>query len=72
MTSPCETIAVDCPACGQRYEDWYRASVNADLDPSLAADDEYMRECSTATCPQCSHVVDLAVLVVEGDVWRVK
>lgn len=70
MTSPVETITVECPACGRSYEDWTRASVNATLDPSIAADDAYMRECSTATCPQCAHVVDLDVLVVDEDVWR--
>ena len=26
MTSPIEKILVQCPKCGNDYEDWYRAS----------------------------------------------
>jgi len=29
-----------------------------------------LRECSTATCPACGFVVELDLLVVEGNVWR--
>lgn len=70
LTSPIEQVVVECPQCGRRYRDWFRASINADLDPELATDPEYVREASTATCPDCGHVVELAVLHVEGDVWR--
>ena len=28
MTSPPEQITVECPACGERYPDWFRASLN--------------------------------------------
>jgi endogenous inhibitor of DNA gyrase (YacG/DUF329 family) len=49
MTSPVEQIIVECPKCGLSYEDWYRASVNLDLDPW--ADEDYLDECSIATCP---------------------
>ncbi|SVD42145.1 uncharacterized protein METZ01_LOCUS394999 [marine metagenome] len=66
MTSPIEDITVECPKCGRSYEDWYRASVNLDLDPF---DDEYLESCSTATCPHCQHKVDLNVLVVEDGVF---
>jgi hypothetical protein len=59
MTSPSEMIEIDCPKCGNVYTDWYRASINATLDPELAADEEYMRACSTGTCPRCGHVVEL-------------
>jgi hypothetical protein len=74
MTSPPEPITVACPACGARYDDWHRPSINLALDPELA-DPAYMREASTATCPACGHVVELDVLVVErtddgGEVWR--
>jgi len=65
MTSPPERITVVCPECGIEYEDWMR-SVNLDLDDFGA---DYLRECSTATCPRCAHVVELDTLVVEGDVW---
>ena len=67
MTSPVETIRVACPSCGREYEDWTRGSVNLDLDD---VDDDYLRACSTATCPSCGHVVALGTLVVIGNVWR--
>lgn len=34
----------------------------------MAADEEYMRAASTATCPACGHVMELAMLVVRTDV----
>jgi endogenous inhibitor of DNA gyrase (YacG/DUF329 family) len=64
MTSPVEQITVVCPGCGQEYEDWHRRSVNAMLDPEMAADRAYMRAASTATCPSCGKVVRLGTLVV--------
>jgi endogenous inhibitor of DNA gyrase (YacG/DUF329 family) len=69
MTSPPENITVECPKCGHAFEDWFRPSINADLDPEIAADADYMREATTATCPKCGNVVDLSTLIVEG-VWR--
>jgi hypothetical protein len=72
MTSPSVQIRVTCPSCGVEYDDWFRASVNLDLDPW--ADEDYLRECSSATCPNCDHVVELDTLVVEQrdgvEVWR--
>ncbi|MFL5961022.1 MAG: hypothetical protein ACJ75G_12255 [Gaiellaceae bacterium] len=67
MTSPIETITVVCPACAVTYEDWTRGSVNLNLDDF---GEDYLRECSTATCPSCGFVVELDTLVVEGNVWR--
>ena len=73
MTSPVETITVACPACAVTYEDWTRGSVNLGqegwdpADPEVAA---YLRECETAKCPSCGHVVELDVLRVEGGLWR--
>jgi hypothetical protein len=46
-----------------------RASVNLDLDPGMA-DEDYLRECSTARCPSCGTEVVLDVLVVKDGVWR--
>jgi hypothetical protein len=69
MTSPVETIAVACPACGVAYEDWTRGSVNLDLEGCDPADPEvaaYLRECETAKCPSCGHVVELDTLTVEA------
>ena len=63
MTSPAERILVDCPRCRAEYLTSYRASINADLDPNMAADVEYPREISTGTCPKCGLIVDLEVLL---------
>jgi hypothetical protein len=66
MTSPVEQIRVECPRCGREYDDWRRGSVNLNLDDF---DDDYLRACSTAACPECGFVVGLDTLVVEGNVW---
>ena len=68
MTSPIEDITVLCPKCWHLYQDWFRGSVNLDLDDF---DEEYLDQCSSATCPECQHKVSLDVLVVEGGVFRV-
>ncbi len=72
MTTAPVQIEVKCPACAKVYDDWYRASVNLDLEGWDANDPEvkeYLRECSTATCPKCGHIVEIDMLIVEGDVW---
>jgi predicted RNA-binding Zn-ribbon protein involved in translation (DUF1610 family) len=69
MTSPSELVSIECPECGHRYETWHRASINLCLDPGM--DEDYIREASTGTCPECGFVAELGVLVVEPDgVWR--
>ena len=68
MTSPPRPITVQCPRCGHRFEDWYRASINLDLDDF---DDDYVREATSATCPTCALVIDLGAIVVQGDVWTI-
>ena len=67
MTSPIEEITVQCPKCGHLYQDWTRASVNLDLDDF---DEEYLEQCSTATCPECHYKIDLDVLIVEDGVFK--
>lgn len=68
MTSPPEQIRVRCPGCGTVFEDWWRPSINLRLD---RFDQEYMRQATTATCPECGTVTDLGVLVVREDgVWE--
>ncbi len=64
MTSPPENITVTCPKCGKVYEDWYRASVNLALDDF---DDDYLEQCSSATCPACGFKVRFENLVVDRD-----
>jgi hypothetical protein len=67
VTSSVDQIRVECPRCRRAYEDWTRRSLNLNLDDF---DEAYLRECSTATCPACGFVVELDLLVVEGNVWR--
>jgi len=68
MTGPVEEVTVECPKCGRSYSTFYRGSMNLELD---AFDEEYVREMSTGTCPDCGHAVELGALVVERDgTWR--
>ncbi len=67
MTSPPEDIIVGCPDCGLVYKDWYRASLNLDLDDF---DEAYVREASTATCPNCDRLVEIGTLSVRDGIWR--
>jgi predicted RNA-binding Zn-ribbon protein involved in translation (DUF1610 family) len=64
MTSPPEPITVKCPQCGKVYEDWYRPSVNLMLDDF---DEEYLEQCSSATCPACGHKIKISMLVVDKE-----
>ncbi len=66
MTMPVETIDVCCPNCSEIYQDWYRGSVNLDLDNF---DDEYLDACSSATCPKCGHKVYFQNLIVKEGVF---
>lgn len=69
VTSRVEQIVVICPECGHRYEDWYRPSINLQLDDF---DEEYLQEATSATCPQCGTRVDLPTLIVDKEgVWHV-
>lgn len=63
MTSPPQSIHVTCSACGHGFEDWWRPSLNFALEHF---DEEYVRQASTATCPECGHVTALGVLTVEA------
>ena len=50
MITPVEKITVECSDCGQRYEDYYRRSMNLSLDDF---DDDYLEQMSATTCPKC-------------------
>ena len=68
VTSPPEKITVYCPSCGKDYEDWYRASINLELDDF---DDEYLEEATSSKCKHCGHVVKHDSLIVgEDGIWR--
>lgn len=64
MTSPIETVEIECPRCGTIYRDWYRASINLRLSPDLG-DPEYLRQASTATCPDCGFEVAFETLLAD-------
>ncbi|MBC8327647.1 MAG: hypothetical protein H8E31_02765 [Planctomycetes bacterium] len=67
MTSPVREIEIRCPDCNSYYQDWFRPSVNLNLDDF---DDDYLEEASTSTCPRCGFRVDHAMLVVNrSGVW---
>ena len=71
MTSPIRQIRVECPCCGHHFDDFYRGSINLAVEGWDANDPEvreYMRQCSTATCPVCGCVADFDLLVVSGGV----
>ena len=47
-----EPITVECPKCGDHFQDWWRQCANIELDPDLA-DPGYLDCAATATCPHC-------------------
>jgi len=67
MTSPPEDVTLVCPECGLQYKDWWRPSVNLDLDDF---DEKYLEECSSAVCPSCGHKVYFDSLVVRNGVFH--
>lgn len=67
MTMPPEEIQVCCPRCQTVYQDWWRPSVNLNLEDF---DAEYLEQCSTATCSNCGSKVTLGTLVVKDHVFQ--
>jgi hypothetical protein len=66
MTSPPADVTVCCPSCASLYVDWFRPSINLDLDDF---DDEYVDAASSAVCPNCGHKIYFDTLVVINDVF---
>jgi hypothetical protein len=64
-----ESITVECPKCGDHFQDWFRPCANLEVDPELA-DPGYLDCAATATCPHCGKTIRLGVLTADGDVWR--
>jgi restriction system protein len=64
-----EQIHVVCPRCNTRYEDWWRASINLQIEQF---DDKYLEKASTSTCPMCDFKIRHEALIVRGDgFWQV-
>ena len=68
MTSPPQRISVECPQCEKIYEDWWRPSINLNIEHF---DDEYLEKASTSTCPACGHKVSHSTLIVSGRLWQI-
>lgn len=69
MTQPPEQITIECPKCGNRFQAWFRASINLSLGDMTEKDVERNE---TKRCPKCKQKIILDALVVEEDgTWRV-
>ena len=64
-----ESITVECPECGEHFQDWWRPSANFEADPDLA-DPGYLDCAATATCTHCGRTIRLGVLTADGGVFR--
>lgn len=69
MTSPPQEITIECPSCGKEFQTWWRPSINLQL---VDFDEDYLREATVKTCPNCKAEVRLDALIVdeEGN-WHV-
>ena len=68
MTSPPSQITIRCPSCGETFEDWWRPSINLQLDDF---DEEYIKSATIKTCPYCGVEVRLGTLIVDKEgVWH--
>jgi len=68
MTSPPSQITIRCPSCRKTFDDWWRPSINLQLDNF---DEEYIKSATIKTCPYCRAEVRLATLIVDKEgVWH--
>jgi DNA-directed RNA polymerase subunit RPC12/RpoP len=69
VTTPPERVTVRCPHCGHVYDDWYRPSINLDIEHF---DDAYLDAASSAVCPTCEFKVYFDSLIVRDDtlIWE--
>jgi hypothetical protein len=73
-SSPVETIWAECSNCSVSFHDWFRPSVNLTLPGWNPADPfvhQYLRGCSSATCPACGKVHDLDIFILDHDALRI-
>lgn len=66
MTSPAREEIIICPNCGLIYIDWYRPSINFNLDQF---DEDYLDAASSATCPECKFKVYFSQLTVKDNTF---
>ena len=69
MTSPIVDIEVECPACGERFATWHRASVNLSLGENWTK--EELDGVRFAICPKCNGRFEKDVLIarIEHSMW---
>lgn len=65
MTMPLEMIQVRCPRCGTEWEDWFRPSINLGLGEKFSK--RYLREATSAVCPNCHKFINLGSLIVDEE-----
>ena len=61
MTSPPVEIEVECPACGERFVTWHRASVNLSLGEQWTKKE--LDELMFVNCPRCNDRFERDVLI---------
>jgi len=62
MTSPIKDVEVECPACGERFATWHRASVNLSLGEKWTK--EKLDELMFISCPKCNGRFKKDLLIV--------
>ena len=62
MTSPPIEIEVDCPACGERFATWHRASVNLSLGEKWTQKE--LDNLKSIDCPGCKSRLEKDVLIL--------
>jgi len=55
-----ESITVECPKCGDHFQDWWRPCANLEFDPELG-DPGYLDCAAIATCPHCGETIRLGL-----------
>ena len=65
MTSPIVDIEVECPACGEQFVTWHRASVNLSLGEKWTK--KGLDEVKFAKCPSCNGRCEKNTLITTFD-----
>ena len=66
---PIEEVTIKYPQCDRIYSDWYKGSINLDLDDF---DEDYIDKCSSAVCPDCGHKVYFETLIVKKGIFQIR
>jgi uncharacterized Zn finger protein len=58
-----ESIKVECPSCGERYETQHGTTIDLSRGDEVSEQDLYT--VTRKRCPSCGHVVDLSMLLID-------